>query len=45
MPGFDLARGVRRRTPNEATGDTVGMILLNHGVFTSSDAPARRTSG
>lgn len=34
MPGFDLAREVRRRWPEQARPDTVGMVLLNHGLFT-----------
>jgi len=34
MPGFDLAREVRRLWPQEAHEDTVGMVLLNHGLFT-----------
>lgn len=34
MPGFDLAREVRRLWPEQAREDTVGMVLLNHGLFT-----------
>jgi rhamnose utilization protein RhaD (predicted bifunctional aldolase and dehydrogenase)/NAD(P)-dependent dehydrogenase (short-subunit alcohol dehydrogenase family) len=34
MPGFDLAREVRRVWPEQADGDTRGMVLLNHGLFT-----------
>ena len=34
MPGFDLAREVRRLWPEQAGEDTVGMVLLNHGLFT-----------
>lgn len=34
MPGFDLAREVRRLWPRQAQDDTVGMVLLNHGLFT-----------
>ena len=34
MPGFDLAREVRRLWPEQAHDDTVGMVLLNHGLFT-----------
>lgn len=33
MPGFDLARLCARRFPVEATKNTIGMVLLNHGVF------------
>src|SRR4051794_8740625 len=34
MPGFDLAREVRRLWRQQARDDTVGMVLLNHGLFT-----------
>jgi rhamnose utilization protein RhaD (predicted bifunctional aldolase and dehydrogenase)/NAD(P)-dependent dehydrogenase (short-subunit alcohol dehydrogenase family) len=34
MPGFDLAREVRRLWPEQVRDDTVGMVLLNHGLFT-----------
>jgi rhamnose utilization protein RhaD (predicted bifunctional aldolase and dehydrogenase)/NAD(P)-dependent dehydrogenase (short-subunit alcohol dehydrogenase family) len=34
MPGFDLAREVRRLWPEQLHDDTVGMVLLNHGLFT-----------
>ncbi len=37
MPGFDLARGVGELYEQHATDQTVGMILLNHGVFSFSD--------
>lgn len=33
MPGFDLARECARRFAAEATARTVGMVLLNHGIF------------
>jgi len=33
MPGFDLARLCAERFREEATDKTIGMILLNHGVF------------
>ena len=33
MPGFKLARSVAELFPTNAKDDTVGMILLNHGVF------------
>jgi rhamnose utilization protein RhaD (predicted bifunctional aldolase and dehydrogenase)/NAD(P)-dependent dehydrogenase (short-subunit alcohol dehydrogenase family) len=33
MPGFDLARECARRFSAEAGGGTIGMILMNHGVF------------
>ncbi len=38
MPGFDLARQVGEAFSREATDETVGMVLLNHGVFTFSDS-------
>lgn len=34
MPGFKLARAVAEIYPRAATDRTVGMILLNHGIFT-----------
>jgi NAD(P)-dependent dehydrogenase (short-subunit alcohol dehydrogenase family)/ribulose-5-phosphate 4-epimerase/fuculose-1-phosphate aldolase len=34
MPGFDLARLCADRFPKEAHDGTVGMILMNHGIFT-----------
>ncbi len=37
MPGFDLAREVAERFAAEATNQTIGMILLNHGVFSFAD--------
>src|SRR5919204_103597 len=33
MPGFDLARVVAQRFPEEAGPSTVGMVLLKHGFF------------
>ncbi len=37
MPGFDLARVCKERFDAEATDQTVGLILLNHGVFSFAD--------
>jgi rhamnose utilization protein RhaD (predicted bifunctional aldolase and dehydrogenase)/NAD(P)-dependent dehydrogenase (short-subunit alcohol dehydrogenase family) len=34
MPGFELAREVRRIWPEQARDDTHGIVLLNHGLFT-----------
>ena len=34
MPGFDLARAVRDLWPSQVTDQTIGMVLLNHGLFT-----------
>lgn len=37
MPGFGLARHCARRFATETTGKTIGMVLLNHGLFTFGD--------
>lgn len=34
MPGFKLVRAVNEIYPAQATSQTLGMILLNHGIFT-----------
>lgn len=34
MPGFKLVRAVAERYPAQATSNTIGLILLNHGIFT-----------
>jgi rhamnose utilization protein RhaD (predicted bifunctional aldolase and dehydrogenase)/NAD(P)-dependent dehydrogenase (short-subunit alcohol dehydrogenase family) len=33
MPGFDLARLCAERFPAESGPETIGMVLLNHGIF------------
>src|ERR1700691_2058425 len=33
MPGFDLARLCAREFPRQAHARTIGMVLLNHGIF------------
>jgi len=33
MPGFALARQCARQFPDEANAETIGMVLMNHGVF------------
>jgi rhamnose utilization protein RhaD (predicted bifunctional aldolase and dehydrogenase)/NAD(P)-dependent dehydrogenase (short-subunit alcohol dehydrogenase family) len=33
MPGFDLARLCAERFPEEAGPNTIGMVLMNHGIF------------
>jgi len=33
MPGFDLARLCAERFPAEVGSKTIGMVLMNHGVF------------
>lgn len=40
MPGFDLARAVRDVWPEASHPGTVGMVLLNHGLFTFGDDSA-----
>jgi rhamnose utilization protein RhaD (predicted bifunctional aldolase and dehydrogenase)/NAD(P)-dependent dehydrogenase (short-subunit alcohol dehydrogenase family) len=42
MPGFDLARQCARQFAAEARGDTIGMVLMNHGIF-SFGATARES--
>lgn len=42
MPGFDLARLCAAKFPAEARPRTIGMILMNHGVF-SFGATARES--
>jgi rhamnose utilization protein RhaD (predicted bifunctional aldolase and dehydrogenase)/NAD(P)-dependent dehydrogenase (short-subunit alcohol dehydrogenase family) len=33
MPGFDLARVCTQKFAQEATDQTIGMVLMNHGIF------------
>jgi rhamnose utilization protein RhaD (predicted bifunctional aldolase and dehydrogenase)/NAD(P)-dependent dehydrogenase (short-subunit alcohol dehydrogenase family) len=42
MPGFDLARLAAERFVREAGPQTIGMVLLNHGIF-SFGATARES--
>ena len=37
MPGFDLARLCARKFAAEAGSNTVGMVLMNHGIFSFGD--------
>lgn len=37
MPGFDLARVCAKEFKKQATDSTIGMVLLNHGIFSFSD--------
>jgi rhamnose utilization protein RhaD (predicted bifunctional aldolase and dehydrogenase)/NAD(P)-dependent dehydrogenase (short-subunit alcohol dehydrogenase family) len=37
MPGFDLAKSVATLFPCNAHEDTIGMVLMNHGLFTFGD--------
>ncbi len=38
MPGFDLARLCAERFAAEATEKTLGMILMNHGIFSFGES-------
>jgi len=38
MPGFDLARLCAQEYPRQASRDTIGMVLLNHGIFSFGDS-------
>jgi rhamnose utilization protein RhaD (predicted bifunctional aldolase and dehydrogenase)/NAD(P)-dependent dehydrogenase (short-subunit alcohol dehydrogenase family) len=38
MPGFDLARLCAEIYPREAGPGTIGMVLLNHGIFSFGDS-------
>ena len=42
MPGFDLARHCARQFASEASARTIGMVLMNHGIF-SFGATARES--
>ncbi len=37
MPGFDLARDCAERFARECGPNTIGMVLLNHGIFSFGD--------
>lgn len=37
MPGFELARVCAERFAREAHADTVGIVLMNHGIFSFGD--------
>ncbi len=37
MPGFDLAKSVATLFPCNAHQETIGMVLMNHGLFTFGD--------
>jgi len=37
MPGFDLARLCAEVFPKQATSRTIGMVLMNHGIFSFGD--------
>jgi rhamnose utilization protein RhaD (predicted bifunctional aldolase and dehydrogenase)/NAD(P)-dependent dehydrogenase (short-subunit alcohol dehydrogenase family) len=42
MPGFKLVRAVAARYPAQASSDMVGLVLMNHGIF-SFGATARES--
>jgi rhamnose utilization protein RhaD (predicted bifunctional aldolase and dehydrogenase)/NAD(P)-dependent dehydrogenase (short-subunit alcohol dehydrogenase family) len=37
MPGFVLARECARQVPKQRTGATIGMVLMQHGIFSFGD--------
>jgi rhamnose utilization protein RhaD (predicted bifunctional aldolase and dehydrogenase)/NAD(P)-dependent dehydrogenase (short-subunit alcohol dehydrogenase family) len=37
MPGFDLAQFCAREFKKQGTSETIGMVLLNHGIFSFGD--------
>ncbi len=37
IPGFDLAQYCAREFKRQGTPDTIGMVLLNHGIFSFGD--------
>ena len=37
MPGFDLAMLCAREYPRQAGANTIGMVLMNHGIFSFGD--------
>lgn len=38
MPGFDLARLCAREYPRQCRPNTIGMVLMNHGIFSFGDS-------
>jgi len=44
MPGFDLARLCARKFAAEANARTIGMVLMNHGIFSFGNTARNRTS-
>lgn len=38
MPGFDLSRLCAEIFPKEAHSETIGMVLMNHGIFSFGDS-------
>ncbi len=37
MPGFDLARLCAEEFPKQVKDETIGMVLMNHGIFSFGD--------
>lgn len=37
MPGFDLSRLCAENFPKDAHSETIGMVLMNHGIFSFGD--------
>ncbi len=37
MPGFDLAMLCTKEYPRQACANTIGMVLMNHGIFSFGD--------
>ncbi|MGC2164582.1 MAG: bifunctional aldolase/short-chain dehydrogenase [Gallionella sp.] len=37
MPGFDLAKLCAETFPRQVTANTIGMVLMNHGIFSFGD--------
>ncbi len=37
MPGFDLARCCAELYPQQSSSQTIGMVLMNHGIFSFGD--------
>ena len=38
MPGFDLAKLCAKEYPRQAGPNTIGMVLMNHGIFSFGDS-------
>ena len=38
MPGFDLALACKKAYAEQASGKTIGMVLLHHGIFSWGDS-------
>jgi len=38
MPGFDLARLCAKEYPRQLRANTIGMVLMNHGIFSFGDS-------